>query len=147
MIRSATPEDLPAVARLRWRWVSEMSDTSDDSGREEYVEALVEWADAPSATHFCFVAFEDGELIGMAWLALAPRVPSPGSLRRNNGEVQGVYVVPELRGQEIGGQLIGLAVAAAERAGVERTVVHSTEAALTAYERAGFAASPLLLER
>jgi GNAT superfamily N-acetyltransferase len=123
-----------------------MSGNTDPSGREEFVRALVQWADAHSATHFCFVADQDGDLVAMAWLALAPRVPSPGSLDRKNGEIQGVYVVPEFRAAGIGTRLVELALSAAKAAGVERTIVHSSEAGLTAYGRAGFAASPLLLE-
>ncbi|MEO8094556.1 MAG: GNAT family N-acetyltransferase [Pseudolysinimonas sp.] len=147
MIRAAMQEDLPAIALLRWRWVTEMSGGMDESGRDEFLRALVSWADAHSTSHFCFVADNSAGLVGMAWLALAPRLPSPGQLDRRNGEIQSVYVVPELRNSGIGGQLISLALTTADAYGVERTIVHSSESAVASYERAGFAASTLLLER
>lgn len=145
-IRRASDLDLVGAATLRWNWVCEMSHP-DSAGRAEYIDQVVAWARENSATHLCFVAEVDGELVGTAWLAIAARVPSPGSLDRKNAELQGVYVAPAHRNTGIGSELIAAAVDAARSLGVERTIVHSSEDAVRAYERAGFAASPLLLEQ
>ena len=82
----------------------------------------------------------------MAWLALTPRVPSPRSLTRLTGDVQSVYVAPNLRGSGIGARLIAAVTEEAANLGVETLTVHSSENAVTAYARAGFRSSEMLRE-
>lgn len=142
-IRPATDDDLPTLARLRWRWVDELGGTTGT--RDAFVEHFVAWARAHAETHRAVIAEREGEVIGMAWVALAPRLPSPGRPGRFNAELQSVYVIPDDRGRGVGDQLIAAAVTLAS--GAERLIVHSSEAGLGAYGRAGFAPSPLLLER
>lgn len=42
----------------------------------------------------------------MAWLMFTERVPGPAQQRRRFGDVQSVYVVPEVRGRGIGAALV-----------------------------------------
>ena len=142
-IRPATDDDLPALARLRWRWVEELGGATGT--RDDYEQHFVAWARDHAATHRAVLAEHDGEVIGMAWVALAPRLPSPGQPDRFNAELQSAYVIPDERGRGVGTGLIEAAVRHA--VGAERLLVHSSEAGLRAYALAGFAASPLLLER
>ncbi len=142
-IRPATDEDLPGLARLRWRWVDELGGATGT--RDDYEQHFVAWARDHESTHLPVLAETGGTLVGMAWVAHTPRLPSPGRLDRFNAEVQSVYVVPEARNRGIGTALITAAVDAAP--GAERVIVHSSESGLAAYHRAGFAPSPLQLER
>lgn len=144
-IRPATDDDLPALARLRWRWVEELGGVTGT--REEYEQHFVAWAREHAATHRAVLAEteRDGALVGMAWLALAPRLPSPGQPNRVNAELQSVYVIPEARTHGTGAALIAAVLTLATDA--ERIIVHASEAGLEAYARAGFSPSPLLLER
>lgn len=84
-------------------------------------------------------------IIGMAWLAVLARVPSPRALRRASGDLQCVYVVPGERDGGLGGQLIDAVLARARELGLERVTVHSSSRAIPAYSRHGFEASPRLL--
>jgi len=113
---------------------------------DDFTTAFTEWAKAHVDTHTLFVAIAGGETVGMIWVALAPRLPSPGSLHRVNADIQSFYVVPESRGQGIGTALVRAALAWAREVGAERAEVHSGTRAVSMYERAGFAVSPLLLE-
>ena len=142
-IRPATDDDLPALALLRWRWVEELGGATGTLG--QYERHFVAWAREHSATHRAVLAESADGIIGMAWVALAPRLPSPGQPTRFNAELQSVYVIPEARGAGVGTRLLHAAVEAAT--GAERLIVHSSEAGLGAYLRAGFAPSPLLLAR
>ena len=76
------------------------------------------------------VAELDGAIVGMAWLAFAPRVPSPRALDRRNGDVQSVYVWPDARGRGVGGRLVDAIVeearaALAEEAQALRAAEHA----------------------
>lgn len=146
-VRPASCADLPTVARLRWRWVAEENGATDVLGEDEFVETFVAWAADRSDTHRCFVAERDGVVLGMAWLALTARVPSPRAPHRLSGDLQCVYVVPDARDQGLGTRLVEAVVTEADRLGVERVVVHSSQRAVPAYDRAGFASDERLRHR
>ena len=107
--------------------------------RAAFLEYYTSWVvDRMSTTHLPFVVEVDGRLAGMAWLMLAERVPTPELLDRRWGDVQSVYVVPELRDKGVGAALItGVLKVAADRELVHVTV-HSSERAVRFYQRAGF---------
>ncbi|GAA1464345.1 GNAT family N-acetyltransferase [Nocardiopsis exhalans] len=145
VIRTAGPEDLHAVAELRWLWEQENRGTPDLT-LDEFVPRFVDWGKQHQGSHHCFVAALDGSVVGMAWLAITPRVPQPRSFERASADMQCVYVRPELRGDGLGGQLVEAVLELARELGVERVTVHSSDRAVSAYTRHGFAVSPLLLQ-
>jgi GNAT superfamily N-acetyltransferase len=144
-IRNAEPGDLVTVAELRWQWVLENEGTPVVS-HEEFLAFFAEWARTHRASHSCTVARRGDTVIGMAWLAIVPRVPSSRAPVRASGDVQCVYVVPAERDAGVGGRMLAAVLAHASEAGLERVTVQSTPGAVTAYERAGFAASARLLQ-
>jgi GNAT superfamily N-acetyltransferase len=144
-IRDAEPGDLAAVAELRWQWVLE-NDGTPVVSHEEFLALFVEWAQANRGTHSCTVARRGETVIGMAWLAVVPRVPSSRAPMRASGDVQCVYVVPAERDAGVGGRMLAAVLVRAADAGLQRVTVQSTPGAVTAYERAGFAASARLLQ-
>ena len=146
-VRLARADDLPAVASLRWRWVVVENGAADALGREEFVDAFVAWAATRATTHRCVVAERGGVVIGMAWLALTARVPSPRAPHRLSDDLQCVYVVPDARDHGLGTRLVEAVVTEADRLGVERVVVHSSERAVPGYDRAGFASDERLRHR
>lgn len=88
-------------------------------------------------------------IIGMAWLAVlprVPRVPTPGAPVRASGDMQCVYVAAEERNAGLGSQIIDAVLRRAHRLGLERVTVHSSDQAIPAYSRRGFTASPRLLQ-
>lgn len=137
-IRQGTPSDIPTLAALRWSWIVEENGTPGAVDRGTFLREFGEWAAEHSPTHHPFVAEIDGLIIGMAWLALYPRVPSPRALTRITGDVQSVYVVPGFRDQGIGARLVTAVIDAAAALRVEILVVHSSPGAIGTYDRAGF---------
>ena len=116
--------------------------------RTEFVVQFAEWATADSLTHQCFVAEVDGSVVGMAWLAVSDRVPSPRAMNRESADLQSVYV-PSRVSRSTASVLDSsteLVNAASER-GAERLTVHSSPDAITAYARAGLEATELLRSR
>jgi GNAT superfamily N-acetyltransferase len=135
--RRATATDVPALARMRWRWrTDEREEVSAD--RESFLEYFTAWVVDHINTHLPFIVEVDGRLAGMAWLALANRVPTPVILDRRTGDVQSVYVVPELRDSGVGAVLIDAVLREARDRELVLVTVHSSERAVPFYLRRGF---------
>jgi GNAT superfamily N-acetyltransferase len=145
VIRMAEPAEAWAAADLRWTWDVE-NGAAPAMTQPEYRAAFEAWASEHRSTHTCFFAERDGEVIGMTWLAITARVPTPRSTARLTADLQSVYVAPSARNEGVGGLLIEAALAAATALGAERAVVHSSSRAVTAYARAGFASSATLMD-
>ncbi|MET9965822.1 GNAT family N-acetyltransferase [Streptomyces sp. NPDC006356] len=159
IVRPAEPGELAAVAGLRWQWLVENDGAALASvERDAFVRHFVAWAEQNAASHRCMVLVNgavgrdggdgtDGSgIIGMAWLAVVRRVPTPHALDRASGDLQCVYVVPEARDAGLGGRLITETLAQAKRLGLERVTVHSSPRAVPAYARQGFENSRRLLQ-
>jgi GNAT superfamily N-acetyltransferase len=112
----------------------------------EFVRHFVKWAQENASSHHCMVMARNDVIIGMAWLAIVPRVPTPRAPERASGDVQCVYVVPDARNSGLGGRIIEAVLELADELGLERVTVHSSSRAIAAYTRCGFAASPRLLQ-
>lgn len=148
-IRPARSEEFEAVAGLRWRWEVEEGEppTVDE---ERFTAHFADWARRHADSHRCTVAVRGcdatgAKVIGMAWIAVLPRVPTPLSLERAGGDLQSVYLVPEERSGGIGGRMIAAALADARELGLSKVTVQSGTRALPVYARNGFAPSPKLL--
>lgn len=90
------------------------------------------WADHEHS-HVAFVARlteSESEVVGMAWVALVPRVPRPGVAGRRSGDLQSVFVVPAHRGRGIGSALVQAATEHAAGLGAGRVTVHSGRSAV-----------------
>jgi GNAT superfamily N-acetyltransferase len=144
-VRAARPAELETVAELRWRWVAEQDGLPGD-GHAAFVREFAAWVRENAATHHCLVVVRDGRVLGMAFLAVTARVPTPAAFSRASGDVQSVYVVPEARDGGLGGRLIDGVLRLAGELGLERVTVHSSSRAVPAYRRRGFAVAPQLLQ-
>jgi len=143
VIRQATDSDLLAAAGLRWTWVVDGKDAPPQTDSIDFIARFARWA-RESPMHICFIAESAGDVVGMAWLALNTRVPSPRSFDRQNGDVQSVYVLPSFRRRGVASALIAAISESARQRGIERLTVHSSEEAISTYARAGFESSELL---
>jgi len=133
----ATAGDAAKLAALRWRQVTERS---GDNGRDRdaFVESFATWTIDHLASHRPFVAESDGELVGMAWLLVGERVPGRDCRRRQFGDVQSVYVVPEVRNGGVGAAQLTELLAEAAAIELEHVTVHSSDRAVPLYQRVGF---------
>ena len=130
------------------KWMDRAAADADDGEFDLFVTALASWWDIHRATHSAFVARTiDGEIVGAAWVALLPRVPSPGASNRLSADIQSVFVMPEHRGEGVGTALVDAATSHAHGAGASRVTVHSSERAVPVYRRLGFTGSLKMLQR
>jgi GNAT superfamily N-acetyltransferase len=137
-VRRGNATDAAALARLRWRWRAEERAEAGGVAEAAFLEYFTAWVVDHLDTHLPFVVEVDGRLAGMAWLMLADRVPTPSAMPRRTGDVQSVYVVPELRSSGVGGVLIDAVLGEARERGLEHVTVHSSERAVPFYLRSGF---------
>lgn len=145
-IRQARPEELERVVRLRWLWTTLDRGEKPAMGESAFIEGAAEWARAHADTHIPHVAVSgDGMIVGMAWLALTPRVATTRSLDRWSGDLQSCYVLPEFRGAGIGGRLVRAVLDTAAVRGAEHVTVHTSQDSPGMYARNGFRANPRLL--
>ena len=140
----AGPQDVGQLARLLW--LNASPDEQRAQSTESFATDLADWWAARAGSHLAFVARPAGsDVVGMAWLAVVPRVPRPGRMARLSADIQSVFVLPDQRGKGIGAALVRAVTDHALHLGAEHVTVHSSEGAVTLYERLGFTSSPLLL--
>jgi GNAT superfamily N-acetyltransferase len=145
-VRRGTAEDAPALARLRWKWRTEERAEPAPPDRGVFIDFFTGWVVDNLATHVPFLVEVDGRTAGMAWLMLGQRVPSPRLFSRRTGDVQSVYVVPELRNAGVGAALLAAILDHARDLELTRVTVHSAERAVPFYLRGGFTDDTTWLE-
>ncbi|THV21707.1 GNAT family N-acetyltransferase [Glycomyces paridis] len=143
-VRPARPDEYAAVAVLRWRWEVENGEAPAVEP-EAFASRFAAWAAANEAAFRCVAAVRDGAVVGMAWLAVAPRVPTPLAFERAAGDLQSVYLVPEERSGGVGSRMVAAVLDLARELGLDRVTVHSGTKSIPVYARNGFEASPKLL--
>ncbi|MFC7547199.1 GNAT family N-acetyltransferase [Plantactinospora sp. GCM10030261] len=125
IVRRASAADAAALAELRGVDGDKLS-------------AYADWVVAHAETHLPFVAELDEQVVGAAWLLVAPRVPSNESLDRWYGDIQSVEVRAEYRNRGIGSALIAAILAEARARRLLHVTVHSGHRAVDFYLRNGF---------
>ncbi|MFE9597473.1 GNAT family N-acetyltransferase [Streptomyces hokutonensis] len=145
-ISQAHADDTVRLARLLW--LDTRGEEPERPSVDAFAAELAQWWSAHRDSHLAFVARLLGpEIVGMAWVALVPRVPRPGATSRLSADIQSVFVMPEHRGTGIGSALVEAASEHAAHLGSLRVTVHSGRRAVPVYERLGFASSRRLLSR
>ena len=145
-ISQANAADVADLARLLW--LDTRREEPAQRSADAFAAELARWWAAHQDSHMAFVARRlRPEIVGMAWVALVPRVPRPGATSRLSADIQSVFVMPEHRGHRIGSALVDAASVHATRLGSLRVTVHSGRTAVPVYERLGFASSRQLLQR
>lgn len=135
--REAAVDDLPALARLRWDCHTERH-PADERDFDAYRLGFARWWSAQQGRCRAVVALDGPDVVGMGFLGVVDRVPSPGSLHRRHGDIQSMYVIPTRRNDGIGSRIVHALLDLARDAGCERIEVHSGRRAVTLYERSGF---------
>lgn len=145
-ITKACPDDTEDLARLLW--MDTHGEEPAQASSDAFATELAHWWDSHRKTHTAFVAQQDEPaIVGMAWVAIVPRIPRPGATNRLSADIQTVFVMPQHRGVGIGSALVDAAAQHATQLGAIRVTVHSGRRAVPVYERLGFESSRQLLER
>jgi GNAT superfamily N-acetyltransferase len=145
-VRKGTAADAPVLAGLQWQWRTE-EQPQPSTDRAAFLKYFSAWVMDHVSSHLPFVVEVEGRVVAMAWLMLGSRVPTPTAMDRPTGDIQSVYVVPELRNRGLGAALIDAVLQEAQDRELERVTVHSGDRALPFYLRSGFADDHRWLQR
>jgi len=138
IVRRATPSDARALAQLRWDFRSGRAPAVED--HLAFIDRCASWMRRelePGGEWQCWVADDEGRIVGQVWLQLLEKVPNPVGERDRHAYVSNLYVVPQSRGG-VGRQLLAAALHWADEQRVDRVVLWPTERSRTLYERHGF---------
>lgn len=133
------------LGELRWTWrVDELGESGGT--REQFMASFARWLDAHRTSHHGYLALENGKPVGVAWLAISDRVPSPARPERSSGHVQSVFVRATHRNRGVGSLMVKELIADANALGLDYLILHPTLRSVPMYRRLGFAESDGLLE-
>jgi GNAT superfamily N-acetyltransferase len=143
-VADVTGPDAFALADLRWVWRA--SDGDIDVDRAVFTTDFVAWARAHAETHIAYLYELDGQPVGMAWLAILPRIPGVDRWTRLSGHIQSVVVLATHRNRGLGESLMRFLLEDASRRGLDYVDVHPSTRSFPFYRRLGFGDSPRTLE-
>ncbi|GAA2138638.1 GNAT family N-acetyltransferase [Glycomyces algeriensis] len=144
-ISLARPDEYPAVAEFRWE-EEVKGDAVPSVTQEAFTKDFAEWALRNADTHRCILVRRNGIIIGMAWLAVVARVPSPGNMSRAGGDLQAVFMSEQARGGGYGRRLMTAVVDEARRLHLKKITVQATTTSKEFYLRTGFVDAPKILQ-
>jgi GNAT superfamily N-acetyltransferase len=147
-IRPAMPADAADLARLRFRFRTELAAPVEDEAA--FVARAADWFAARLAANawrgWVAVAGDD-EIIGHVFVQFVEKIPNPVPEPEAIGYLTNFYVVPVWRIRGLGRRLLDAALAACDEAEVDGVIVWPSEESVSLYLRHGFAPPRGLLER
>ena len=147
-VRVATPDDAPALARLRWEFRTSL-DTPTES-ENAFLARCAAWMRprlAGGAWHAWIAEGSLGETLGTVWVERFEKMPNPLDETETNAYLTNFYVRPEARGAGAGTRLLDAALAWCDAEGVHATILWATRRTRPMYARHGFDDPDALMER
>jgi len=148
--RLATPQDLSALADLRWRLQTDDRPTTNQAEYERFVQDFVSLnlSEPRAGELFHWLASVENRVVAVMSVILVRKVPKPGKLNGRWGYLTNCYVLPEVRNRGVGAALLAAIKAWAVELQLELLVVWPSDRAYPFYGRAGFVRppDPLVLE-
>lgn len=137
VIRTATIDDAPDLARLRWD-LSEKP-ARDAVSLDDFQELFESFhAKALQGRWRIWVAEDKGQLIGNMWLQLVEKVPRPGDSPPHLGYLTNVYIQEGHRGQGLGQKMLEQIVDWCRQERLELILVWPSPEGRSLYQRLGF---------
>ena len=146
-IRLANASDAPALAVLRYALRSSTGVATEPES--EFLRRCAVWMQAHLEERNawrCWIAEEDGNLIGAVWLQLVEKIPNPRAEPEHHGYITNFYVRESARGRGLGSLLLRAALSFCETSDVHAVILWPTERSRSLYERNGFAVRDDLME-
>lgn len=146
-IRPALPADADALARLRYEFRAGIADAAEPEAT--FIARCRPWMAERLAnrTWQAWVAEDDGEVIGTAWLSIMEKLPNPVAEPERHGYITNCYVRPEHRGAGHGTALLRAALAECDSRDCDAVILWPTPKSRSLYTRHGFAVRDDILER
>lgn len=134
--------DVDALADLRASWNADADVAADPYFKAEFRT----WFEA-EASHRCFwLAFHEGQPVGMVNVLIFDRMPSSVGPSGGWGYLGNMFVREAFRNDGVGSKLLDAVVQWAEEQGLERVVLNPSDRSVAFYERHGFSnENPLMV--
>jgi GNAT superfamily N-acetyltransferase len=148
MIRPARRADAPALARLRYEFRA--SHDPPVESEADFLARCTAWMEGrvtEDGSWRCWLAEEQGRIVGTIWLQLMEKLPNPVGEAERHGYVSSLYVSPASRGRGLGHRLLGVCLEACLAEKLDAVILWPTPRSRSLYERHGFALADDLLER
>lgn len=146
-IRCATPADIAVLASLRYALRANTGIATEPetdflrrcgAWMEERLKAGDAWQ--------CWVAEENGELVGAVWLQLIEKIPNPRSEAEHHAYLTNFCVQESARGKGIGSSLLAAALEWCQTSDVNAVILWPTDRSRSLYARHGFAVCEDIME-
>lgn len=144
LYRTATTDDIAALACLRWEMEAERHPERPAAmSREEYTAtyAAAVRADMERGAHRAWLAYADGQPVACVTLIWWAMPPTPAQPHRKRGFVTSVFTRPAYRRQGISRRLMETLLADARAEGIERLVLWASAMGRPLYESLDFGQS------
>ena len=138
-VRSATPDDAPMLARLRFDLRASLHELREDEA--EFIERCTRWMSQrlnDGGSWRCWIAEREGTVIGGVWVQLIEKIPNPIAAPECYVYLTNFFVQPEHRGAGVGSQLLDAALSWSRSNNAELVLLWPTERSQTLYARRGF---------
>jgi GNAT superfamily N-acetyltransferase len=139
VIREATAEDAPNLARLRYDFRSEQHEAAEEE--EAFLARCEVWMSERlegDPGWRCWVAEDAGVIVANLWLHRIEKLPNPVAEPEQHAYVTNVYVVPERRDGGVGALLLEAALAWCRHENVDAVLLWPSERSRSFYGRYGF---------
>ena len=146
-VRSATPDDAPMLAKLRFELRASLHELREDEAA--FVERCTRWMSerlSKADRWRCWIAEREGIVIGAVWVQLIEKIPNPIAAPECYVYLTNFYVRPERRGNGVGSQLLDAALSWSKSNKAELVLLWPTERSKTLYARHGFVAADDFME-
>jgi GNAT superfamily N-acetyltransferase len=138
-IRTATPADAPALARLRFRFRIELGEPTEP--QDAFVERCARWMRdrLGGDPHWrCWVAEQEDGILGNLWLQLIEKVPNPVAEPEHHAYITNVYVLPDRRNSGTGELLLAAALDWCRSGTIDAVLLWPSARSRSFYARHGF---------
>ncbi|WP_457637895.1 GNAT family N-acetyltransferase [Oceanithermus sp.] len=135
---SATPNDAAVLARFRVMLFKEMGRLEGDAAEfAQSSEGYFSWA-LSTGREVAWVAEDMGEPVAVLAMTLEPMPPKPGRPRLVEAYMHNVYVLPDRRMRGLAKRLVTAAPEYANKKGVRRVRLFTSDDVRRMYENLGF---------
>jgi GNAT superfamily N-acetyltransferase len=139
-IRQASSDDVAELAQLRYDFRSRLSAPIEDEA--DFTERCRSWMmqRLGDGRWHCWVAEDDGRLIGNVWIQIVEKIPAPTDEPEEHAYLTNFFVSEVARGRGVGSAILSHVLAWSERRRVHAVFLWPTTRTRAMYERHGFLA-------
>ena len=147
-IRVATSADYRALAEMRYRFRAEVGSPTEP--RSQFVRRCTSWMKkrfrVGSSAWRCWVVDDGDQLLGHVCVQLFEKMPNPVNEREVHAYLTNLYVVPEMRSQDLGRTLLNEALSWCRAQGTDAVILWATPESKSLYRRCGLIQSDDILQ-